>query len=376
VLAVGTAAQACALAILFAPSVLAPELRDELGLSFTEVGIVIAAPWVGPIFTLLPWGMLADRVGERVVLAAGVGLCGTLTIAVAFASSFAPLALLLGLAGAAGASVNAASGRAVMSWFGPAERGLALGIRQGSTPLGIAIASLALPAVERGAGLEAAFLFLAALSLAGAGAGGLVLRDVPGESGPEAAQAVLREGRLWLLGAAGGLYLIPQVAVVSFLVLFLHDERGLSTQEAAAVLAVVQALAIALRIGVGRWSDLVGDRIGPLRLLGIAAWASLAATAVLLEERTWLVIASFVAAGTLAMSWNGLSFTAAAELAGRARSGAAIGFQQTVLSATSAASPPVFAAVVEAASWRTAFLTAALAPLVGWALLFPLDARR
>ena len=376
VLAVGTAAQACALALLFAPSVLAPELRDELGLSLTEIGIVIAAPWVGPIFTLLPWGMLTDRVGERLVLAVGVGLCGMLTIALAFASTFAPLALLLGLAGAAGASVNAASGRAVMSWFGAGERGLALGIRQGSTPLGIAIASLALPAVERGGGLEGAFLFLAALSLAAAGAGALVLRGVPGESSSEAAQAVLREGRLWLLGAASGVYLIAQVAVVGFLVLFLHDERGLSTQAAAAVLAVVQALAIALRIGVGRWSDLLRDRIGPLRLLGIAAWASLAATAVLLEERTWLVITGFVAAGTLSMSWNGLAFTAAAELAGRARSGAAIGFQQTVLSATAAASPPVFAALVEAESWRTAFLAASLAPLVGWALLAPLDERR
>jgi sugar phosphate permease len=375
VLAVGTAAQACALALLFAPSVLAPELRDDLGLSLAEIGIVIAAPWVGPIFTLLPWGMLADRFGERLVLAAGVGLCGALTIVVAFVSSFAPLALLLGLAGAAGASVNAASGRAVMSWFGAEERGLALGIRQGSTPLGIGIAALALPAVERVGGLEAAFLFLAALSLAAAGVGGVVLRDVPGETDTDAAQAVLREGRLWLLGAASGLYLIPQVAAVGFLVLFLHDERGLSTQEAAGILAVVQALAIALRIGVGRWSDLVGDRIGPLRLLGIAAGASLAVTAILLEERTWLVIAAFIVAGTLAMSWNGLAFTAAAELAGRARSGAAIGFQQTVLSATAAASPPVFAAVVGAASWRTAFLAAALAPLAGWALLLPLDER-
>jgi sugar phosphate permease len=376
VLAVGTAAQASAIALLTGPSVLAPELRDELGLSLTEIGVVIAAPWVGPILTLLPWGILADRVGERIVLAVGLALCGVLTIAIAFTTQVVALALLLAFAGGAGASTNAASGRAVMSWFGAEERGFALGIRQASTPLGITIAALVLPALERAGGLESAFAFLAALALGAALAGAVVVRDLPAESGAEHAPHVLRNRDLWLLGASGGLYLIAQVAVVGFLVLFLHDERGISTQAAAAVLAVIQALAIAFRIVVGRWSDLAGGRVGPLRLLGIGASVSLATTAVLLEAPTWAVLVSFVVAGTLAMSWNGLSFTAAAELAGRARSGAAIGFQQTVLSATAAASPPVFAAVVEAESWRTAFLAASIAPLVGWALLAPLDERR
>jgi sugar phosphate permease len=352
--------------------VLAPALRDELGLSLTEVGFVIAAPWVGPIATLLPWGVLADRVGERIVLAGGLGLCGALVVPVAFASDVIGLVLLLGLAGAAGASVNSASGRAVMAWFGPQERGFALGIRQTSTPLGGVVAALTLPPIERAGGLEAAFLFLAALSLTAAVSGALVLRDVPAQSGAEEAPAVLRNRELWLLGASGGFYLMAQVAVTGFLVLFLHDERDLSTQSAAAVLAVVQGFAIALRIAAGRWSDLAGDRIGPLKLMGLATCATLAATAALLDAPTWAVVTAFVIAGALSMSWNGLSFTAAAELAGPARSGAAIGFQQTVLSATAAGSTPLFAAVVEAWSWRAAFALAAAAPLIGWGLLAPL----
>jgi sugar phosphate permease len=376
VLAVGTAAQASAIALLTGPSVLAPELRDELGLSLTEVGVVIAAPWIGPILTLLPWGILADRVGERIVLVLGLMVCGALTIAIAFTTQAVALAVLLALAGGAGASTNAASGRAVMSWFRADQRGLALGIRQGSTPLGVAIAALALPVLEDAGGLESAFVFLAALALGAAVAGAIVVRDLHAESGADDAPQVLRNRALWLLGASAGLYLIAQVAVVGFLVLFLHDQHGVSTQAAAAVLAAIQAFAIALRIVVGRWSDVAGRRVGPLRLLGIGAWASLTITAVLLEAPTWVVVLSFVVTGTLAMSWNGLSFTAAAELVGRARSGAAIGFQQTMLSATAAAWPPVFAAVVEVASWRTAFLAASLAPLVGWALLVPLDERR
>jgi hypothetical protein len=72
------------------------------------------------------------------------------------------------------------------------------------------------------------------------------------------------------------------------------------------------------------------------------------------------------------MSWNGLSFTAAAEAAGPRRSGAAIGFQQTVLGVGGIVIPIAFAAVVAGASWRVAFFASAGCALAGAALLRPL----
>ncbi|HET6643289.1 MAG TPA: hypothetical protein VFG93_08440, partial [Gaiellaceae bacterium] len=92
-------------------------------------------------------------------------------------------------------------------------------------------------------------------------------------------------------------------------------------------------------------------------------------------SRLAVVVAVIVVAGTISMAWNGLSLTAAAELAGRARSGAAIGFQQTTLALIGVGVPVAFAAVVEAASWRTAFALAAIGPLLGWWLLGRLPER-
>jgi hypothetical protein len=83
-------------------------------------------------------------------------------------------------------------------------------------------------------------------------------------------------------------------------------------------------------------------------------------------------VTAFVVAGGFAMAWNGLSFTAAAELAGMRRSGAALGMQQSALSAAGAIVPPAFAAVVAASSWRLGFGLAALFPLLGVRLLRPL----
>ena len=322
--------------------------------------------------TLLPWGLLADRIGERAVLAAGLGGCAAATAGAAYAPGFFSLCLLLAVGGAAGAGVNSATGRAVMTWFEPEERGFALGVRQTAIPLGGLVAAVCLPLLPD---VRAAFLFLAGLCLLGALAGLTVLRDAGDGIEAEAVPWTLRDGRLLRLCVGSGLYLIAQVALMSFTVLFLHDARGFSTGEAAAVLAVSQGLAVAARIGAGMWSDRLRARVVPLRRVGFASFATVALVAALTGASTWLLVPAVAVAGALTMSWNGLSFTAAAELAGRARSGAAIGFQQTVLSVIGIGAPVAFAAAVSALSWRAAFALAALFPLAGVWLLRPLAER-
>jgi sugar phosphate permease len=258
-----------------------------------------------------------------------------------------------------------------MYWFSSAERGFALGVRQTAIPLGGLIAAVALPQL----GLRSGLLLLAALCVAGAVFGAAVIHEPEATEDvlqPRPLGATLRDGRLWLLCGGSSFYLVAQVALTGFVVLFLYDERGFSPGEAAAVLAGIQVLAVVLRIGGGRWSDMIGSRIRPLRLVGLASGVTLALVAVLLDAPTALLVAALVVAGGFAMGWNGLSFTAAAELAGRARSGAALGMQQTALAAAGAIVPPAFAAIVAASSWRVGFALAAVFPFVGVQLLRPL----
>jgi sugar phosphate permease len=378
VLAGGTAAAAgAAVAFVTGLPVLAPTLRDSFGLSLSEVGFLLAAAWVGSTVTLLPWGLAADRFGERLVLVLGLGGAAACLVAAGYASSFGVLLVLLTLAGASGASVNSASGRAVMQWFGEHERGLALGIRQTAIPLGGLVGALAVPALAAAGGTRAAFFFLGACCAAGAAVGALVLRTREQEDGVDASSiaSTLGNGRMWRLCVGSGIYLYAQIAIVGFAVVFLHDEYGLSEGAAALVLAASQVLAAALRIGAGRWSDLVGSRVVPLRQVGLAVVAGLVLTALVARGPLWLLVIALTLAGGLSMGWNGLAFAAAAELAGARRSGASIGFQQTVLSAIGVAAPVLFAATVSTTSWALAFLLAAAFPLAGWRVLRPLADR-
>jgi sugar phosphate permease len=374
VLAAGTAAQTSFSAVIIGLPVLAPALRDAHSLSLVQVGVVLDSLWIGTLLTLLPWGLLADRVGERLVLATGLIGCGAALVGAGFAGGFGSLIVLVGLAGAAGASVNAASGRAVMQWFPAAERGFALGVRQTAIPLGGLVSALVLPAVA----LRSAFIVLACLCAVGALFGIAAIRERAGAEDdvlePRGLGATLRDHRLWLLCAGSSLYLVAQLAITGFLVLFLHDERGLSTAAAAGVLAGVQVVAAVLRIGGGRWSDRLGSRMRPLRLVGLASGVTLALATAVLSAPLVVLVPAFVLAGGLSMAWNGLSFTAAAEIAGRSRSGAALGMQQSALAAAGAIVPPAFAAIVAASSWRLGFALAAAFPLAGVHLLRPLRA--
>jgi MFS family permease len=374
ILALGTAAQASYSAVFIGLPVLAPALQREYDLGLTEVGLVLAAVNAGAVVTLLPWGLLTDRVGERAVLAAGLGGAAAALAGAAFAPDLGLLTLAITLGGAAGASVNAASGRAVMSWFAPAQRGLALGIRQTAVPLGGAAAALVLPPVVAAGGLRAGILVLAGGCLVTAFAGAAGLREAPPEEGEPLGRVIhpLRDGRIWRVSVGSALLVGAQMSILGFTVLFLHGERGLSTAVAAGMLAVMQLIGAGLRIASGRWSDRLGVRIAPLLRLSFALAAALAASAALTEAPLGLLLPALVAAGALSLSWNGLSFTATAELAGRARSGAALGLQQTALSVAAAATPPVFASLVDASSWALGFGLVALLPLAGATVLRPL----
>jgi sugar phosphate permease len=369
VLAAGTFAQTSYSAIWFGIAVMAPALRARDHLSLAETGLLISSSLVGSLVSLIPWGVATDRFGERVVLVSGLVLCGAALIAAGSVHGFWPLAGLIAFAGMTGASVQSASGRAVLHWFPSSQRGLALAIRQTAIPISGFLTALVLPHVG---GIRNGFMLMGIACLAGAAVGGLVLREGPEHdraAGEPLGVSPMRDRRIWRLSIGSSMLLAPQLCVAGFAVLYLHDHRGMSPGGAGAVLAVMQALAIAGRISAGRWSDVRASRLAPLRAIALTVSALVVLTTVVLDAPLPVLIPVLVVTGALAMSWNSLSFAAALELAGRGRSGSAIGLQQTLLNVPSTTYPGLFGALVAATSWRVGFAVVALFPLMAWRVL-------
>jgi sugar phosphate permease len=377
VLAVGTLAQTSQAAAFAGLAVLAPALRDRYDLALGELGVMLAVSGVGAMVTLLPWGLAADRLGERVTGSIGLtGSAGALAAA-AFARSFAWLVVFLTLAGAFGAATNSATGRAVMGWFGRRERGLALAVRQTAIPIGGVSAAVGLPPIVSAWGPREALLAIAAGAAVSALGAAIVLREGPADPDEQDSTDLLRhplrDRRIWRLSVGSSLLVWPQIAVLAFVVVFLEDARGFSTAGAAAVLAGVNVVGGVGRLASGRLSDRLGRRIAPLRAVAGATALALGAVAALTSANAWLLCPALVVGGGLAMSWNALSFAAAVETAGRARSGAAVGLQQTALAVSGALTPLAFAPLVDATSWRVGFAAAAAVPVLAILVLRPLE---
>jgi sugar phosphate permease len=379
VLAVGAGATAALSAVQGGLPALGPVIQETFGLSLVEVTAVFTSFGIGTVATLLAWGVLADRVGERRVIGCGLGAASLVLAGVAASDGYAALLGGVAAAGALGAAGIAASGRAVFHWFPRDERGLALGLRQTAVPVGAATASFTLPPLATGAGLDAALYGLAGALLVAALAAAIWLREGPPvESAAPPAPDAARDPRIWRLSAASSLMIIGQIGVTSLLVLYLYDERGWSAAAAAVALGTTQVGAAVARALAGRWSDLRGERIEPFRRLATAAGLLLLAATALSPAPAAIAVPVLIAGGIAAMSWNGLSFTAAAEISGRRQAGKAMGIQNTAMRIVAAGVPVTLGALASEISWAMAFAVMGLTPLLARVLLEPLveDERR
>ncbi|SEO37067.1 MFS transporter [Actinacidiphila rubida] len=377
-LALGTAAQTAACAFVYGIPYLADTLRRQEHLDLTQVGLLVACPTAGLVLALYLWGAAADRWGERVVIALGLGTAaGALAVAAWAVHGMVALGLVLVLAGAAGASVYSASGRLVMGWFTAGERGLAMGIRQTSTPLGMGVAALAMPPLSDAHGLGGAFGFLAVVCGVIAVLIALFAADPvrPEKAAAGPAPNPYRGSRLlWRIHGSAALLVVPQFTAGAFALVLLVDVRGWSPVHAGQLIAVAQGLGAVSRIVVGRWSDRVGERLRPMRQLAVLTAALVGTTAVATAFPSPLTPVLLVAAIALTSSTNGLSFTSTAEHAGPAWSGRALGVHNTGQNLTAAVVPPLMAALISATAYWPGFVLAA-ATACASALIIPVPAQ-
>lgn len=347
---------------------LIPTLHTERGLDLATAGLLSSMPSFGLVLTLVAWGYVVDRVGERFVLTVGSVLIAAAAFAAAAVDSLVAVGAFLLLGGMAAASSNSASGRLVVGWFPPEKRGLVMGIRQTATPLGVAFGALVIPRLAESHGISTALLFPAAVCAVSAVVCAVAVIDPPRAPRSQApaehlANPYRGSAMLVRIHAVSVLLVVPQAVVWTFTLVWLMTDRGWSAVSAGAMVTVAQVLGAGGRIAAGHWSDRLGQRLRPIRYIALAAAASMG----LLAVTDWLgspvSIALMVIASVITVSDNGLAFTAIAEIAGPYWSGRALGAQNTSQHLAAAASAPLFGALIGVAGYPAAFAVCALFPL-------------
>jgi MFS family permease len=346
---------------------LIPSLQARRGISLAEAGLLASMPSWGMVVTLVMWGYVLDRVGERAVLTAGSALTAVAACAAASAHSLAMVGVFLFMGGMAAASCNTAGGRLVSAWFPPRQRGLAMGIRQTAQPLGIAFGALIIPELSEHSP-HRALMFFAVMCTVAAVASAIGIVDPPRKPRTAASEKELASPYrgspvLWRIHAVAGLLMVPQTVTVTFMLVWLMHHHGWSAAAAGFLVTVSQLLGALGRIAVGRWSDRVGSRLRPVRTIALAAALTLfllaLADAVGSGYDVWLMVAISV----LAVLDNGLEATAITEFAGPFWSGRALGLQNTTQRLMAAGGPPLFGALIIVAGYPAAWALCGLFPL-------------
>jgi len=353
---------------------LIPTLHRDFGLDLALAGLISAMPKFGMVPTLIPWGYVVDRAGERFVLWLGSALTAAAALAAAISigngsHSLVLMGGLLFLGGMAAASSNSASGRLVVGWFPAEQRGLAMGIRQTAQPLGVGLGALVMPQLADSHGMGAALMFPAAVCALAAVVCAVAVIDPPrpprAEAPPEDLANPYRGSQiLWRIHAVSVLLVVPQALVWTFALVWMMSEHGWSPASAGVLVTVAQILGALGRIAAGRWSDKMGARLRPIRIIAAAAAASMLLLAFTdLIDSAWS-IAVLIAASVVTVSDNGLAFTAIAEIAGPFWSGRALGAQNTSQLLMTGLTPPVFGALIGVAGYPVAFAVCALFPML------------
>ncbi len=372
-LVVGMAAQVAGTIAANSPLFLIPYLYLEQGLTLTQAGLVAATAAVGTTLSLVAWGALVDRLGERVAMSLGLGGVTAGALAAGLVDGYVPLGVCFFVIGLFAGSTNSASGRLVVGWFPAHRRGTAMGIRQTGLPLGIGATALLVPPLATAAGIGTTMLVVAAICAA-ATVGCLVLVvDPPRPDRVEAASTgqldnpYRRDARLVRIHLASTLLVVPQFTVWGFMLVWLIETKDLSAAAAGGLVAGSQLVGAAARIGVGWWSDHVGSRLRPMRQVAVAAALVMLLLGVV--ESTWVAIVVIVVATGVTVADNGLAFTAVAEIGGPYWAGKAMGWQNTGQYLVSAAVPPVIGALVTHQGYAAAFIVVAVLPVLAIPLI-------
>lgn len=390
ILGIGFAANASFSVVISGLPATSVLMRSAYGVDTAAVGAALGATGLGIALSEVPWGLLTDRLGDRRVLLAGLTL--TSLVLAAMAAWLAPgtphawtlLVAALGAIGLVGGSVNGASGRAVMAWFDASERGLAMSVRQTALPAGGVLGALLLPAVANAWGFTAAYGALALLCAACVVATFAWLREPPSghaaSAAPVSAHAasVLRDPRAWRMVSGMGLLCVPQIAVLGFTAVFLHDVAKFGLAQTTAAMVVFQLGSAALRVWSGRWTDRHGNRSAflhgcsrvaasiflVLALLGVAAARGASPTTV-----APLLFVVIVAGGVAASCWHGVAYTELAVQAGPRNIGTALGLGNTFVFGSYFLTPLIVPVFVARGGWPLAWAAVAACALAAGPLL-------
>ena len=369
----------CILACLgfgrFALGMLLPSMAATLNLSYSQMGFISTANFLGYLASVLVSAHWAGRIGSRRLI-----FLALLTVAVSMslvsrANGFLPVLLLYMITGIGSGATNVPVMGLVAAWFSSSKRGRAAGFIVIGSGFAIMISGRLIPFLNRWIGPEGwrtSWLLLAGLVLLIAFAAVAMLRDGPEEKGlspvgageapadpgpPGGEVNIYRKGVIYYLGAIYFLFGYTYVIYATFIVTTLVRERGFSESLAGNFWMWVGFLSLFSGPVFGTLSDRIGRKAGLMIVFSLQAVSYLLIATRLPGLFLYLSIAFF---GLVAWSIPSIMAATIGDFVGPKKSAAAIGFVTFIFGFGQISGPAVAGVLAErTGSFSSSFYMAA-----------------
>jgi MFS family permease len=357
-----------------------PLIQNQLNLSHTELGALLAAFFWSYAPAQLPAGWLAERFDPRRVLAAGLALWGGATALTGLASGFSVLLALRLLLGVGESVMYPASFKLLAVEASEKQRGRANGFLAAGQLLGPAVGTLAGGLLMAWWGWRAVFMLFGCASLLWLWPWLTTLRASPRRAwDPEAVAMgrrpatalILRRRELWgsCLTQFCGTYSL--YLVLSWLPVYLVDTHGFSMAQMAPIGAGVYVLSAGASVLAGwaadRWLT-SGASPNRVRISGMIAGLALVTVCLIAcaQASSTGALLAMAGCGVGIGIWTPALFASVQTLAGPYAAGRWYGIQNCIGNIAGMSAPLVTGAVVDRTGhFAFAFVIAAILAVLG-----------
>lgn len=363
---------------------LAPFMRDELGLTKTQIGFYASSATLGYGLTLLPAGYLTDRIGARWTMCLGQLIAGSFLMAMIFAKGYTLGLIVMFGAGLGLGFLSPSATKAIVDWFAVRERAMAMGIKQTSVNAGGMLTATTLPLVAIAFGWRWGFFGLGVFAICSAIAAAIIYRDPPkseaevsggASSTPkESWLCLFRERDIWCVGFAGVALFIAEYGVLTYFVIYVKSHLLISVVAAGFLLGSIDLGGLFGKPISGIISDRLfkGKRKPAFIILGTISTVFTAIFAVMPQGTPqWAILMCCVIFGFAAVGWGGICYTMVAELAGKENAATACGATGMILVMGNVLGVPVFGYLSDlTGTWAWSWAYLVVLGIIGTGALF------
>ena len=353
-----------------------PQYATEFGASVFQVGLVVGIYSYITAVTMIPFGMLSDRIGRRIPLIAGLIVYILSPLLYPLVSDVSMLMVVRAVHGLASAAFIPVAHALVVDMSPPHRIGETMGWYTASTQLSFIIGPMAGGFLLNYLGFNATFYACSAVPFLGLLFILPRLRTIPRK--PAIEEAVTSPwGWLRQRRAFGGLLTpffitLGSGTIIAFMPLY-GEGFGIETGRVGVIITVIYASSVVLRAPAGRLSDRIGRT--PVILSGFLISAVALACMSFAASFPWLVAAGILFGLGMGLAMPA-SFALVADLSPVGQRGLAMGTASSFLQLGVAVGATAMGGVAGAMGLGTMFKICALILVAGLFLIFYLTRQR